>query len=328
MPVYNRAQYLKESIESILNQTFNDFEFIIVDDQSTDSSWEIIQEYSDKDKRIITIKNTDEKGCWSARNFGWNLANGKYLAIMDSDDIALPKRLQTQFDFMEQNPDIDICGSWIENFGDKIIIGAYPQTHDEIRDNMFFGDSIAQPSVMLKKVAFDKFNLKYKNYIAEDYELWSRAINFLKFYNIQEPLLLYRSHAEQIGTQNKTEQDNCADFIRLRNLEYIGLNLSDKDKKIYLSILHGEFVPKTKSVLITSVTMLNKILIAGAQHDYGQHFQERIRNSIKDIATSGIHKKITSLKLYFTIFRKWKIFKTPKANLRYIYHCLRNLLHL
>ena len=256
MPVYNREQYLKESIESILNQTFTDFEFIIVDDQSTDSSWQIIQEYANKDSRIVAVKNTGKKGCYSARNFGHRLAKGKYIAVMDSDDIALPERLRTQLEFMEQHPNISICGSWAKTFGDKNELMQLPITHDEIRDTNFFYCSMAHPTVI-----FINNNIFYSEeyFSAQDYELWCRKINELKFANIPEVLLLYRIHAEQIGVSRKQEQVNNANFVCLRVLKNIGLSFSEEEKKIYLDIVNGKFLPENKSELILSVKILDKI---------------------------------------------------------------------
>ena len=329
MPVYNREQYLRESIESILNQTFTDFEFIIVDDQSTDSSWQIIQEYANKDSRIVPLKNTDEKGCWSARNFGWNLAKGKYMAIMDSDDIALPERLQKEFDFMEQHPDVDICGAWMKTFGldcDRII--STPLNYEEIKDAMFFSNQMAQPTVMIRHISFETLHVRYTNNVAEDYELWCRIIDKFKFANIPKVLLLYRVHNEQIGSAKKSEQDNNANIVRMKNLSTIGINLSEQETQIYLDVVNWKFTQKNKSDLILSIKMLDKISIAGTKHGYGKKFQEIIRNFIENIAEHSIQNKVTSLKLYFTAFRKWRIFETPRANLRYIYHCLRNLLHV
>ena len=329
MPVYNREEYLKESIESILNQTFTDFEFIIVDDQSTDSSWQIIQEYADKDKRIISIKNTDEKGCWSARNFGWNLAKGKYMAIMDSDDIALPERLQKEFDFMEQHKDVDICGAWMKTFGsdcDRII--STPLHHEEIKDSMFFSNQISQPTVMIRRISFETVHIRYTNNVAEDYELWCRIIDKLKFANISEVLMFYRVHKNQIGIANRTEQNNNAKDITLRNLQNIAITLSEEEEKIYLGIVYGGFLPENKEKLILSVKILDNISISGTAHGYKQYFNDRIRNIIKQIVEYSFQHKATSLKLYFSILIKWKIFETPRANLRYVYYCLRNRLHV
>jgi glycosyltransferase involved in cell wall biosynthesis len=326
MPVYNREQYLKESIESILNQTFTDFEFIIVDDQSTDSSWQIIQDYAAKDSRIVAVKNNGKKGCYSARNCGNRLAKGKYIAVMDSDDIALPERLQTQFDFMEQNPNIDICGSWAKTFGDRDETIKILQYHEEIRDETFFYCPMIHPSVAFRNTNTILYSEDRTS--AQDYDLWSRMIDQLKFTNIPKVLLLYRVHEKQIGVANKKEQDNNANYIRIRNLETIGISLSNEEKRIYLEILNWAFSPKNKKELLLASQMLDNISVAGSKHGYKQLFQDKIRNFMKNIAEHSLQHKITSTELYFTTFRKWKIFETPRANLRYIYHCLRNLLHM
>jgi glycosyltransferase involved in cell wall biosynthesis len=326
MPVYNREQYLKESVESILNQTFTDFEFIIVDDQSTDSSWSIIQEYANNDSRIIAVKNTEKKGCYSARNCGNRLAKSKYIAVMDSDDISLPHRLQTQFDFMEQNPEIGICGSWAKMFGDKDEIMQTLQNHEEIRDFNFFYCSMIHPSVIFRNKNLILYSENRSS--AQDYDLWSRMIDKLKFANIPEVLLLYRVHNEQIGSAKKAEQDNNANLVRINNLSTIGINLTEQEKQIYLDIIDWKFSPKNKFELFISIKMLENISVVGEKLGYKQHFQHLLKNFIRNIAESAIQNKVTSLKLYFTAFRKWKIFETPRANLRYIYHCLRNLLHV
>lgn len=326
MPVYNREQYLKESIESILKQTFTDFEFIIVDDQSTDSSWQIIQEYAKKDSRIIAVKNSGIKGCWAARNKGWDLAKGKYMAIMDSDDISVSERLQQEFDFMEQNPDIDICGSWIEHFEADNKIITLPRLHHEIKDLMFFSDSISQPSAMIRLSSFEKLHLRYSNNIAEDYELWSRAINKLKFANIPEVLLFYRVHANQTGSAQKYEQNSGANDVRLRNLKNIGMELSVENQKIYCDFFSEQFNPKNIEEIISAIKIFEQISIKGKKYGYGENFQELIDFYQKKATDCGILNNVTSLKTYFTLFRKLKKFKSLRTRLRYIYHCVRNLL--
>lgn len=323
MPVYNREQYLKESIESILNQTFTDFEFIIIDDQSTDSSWQIIQKYADKDSRIVAVKNIREKGCWSARNFGWDLAKGKYMAIMDSDDISLPGRLQTQFNFMEQNPDIDICGTWIRNFGLDTTVMSLPLSHQEIRDTLFFSNSIIQPSVIMKLSS--NTSTRYQNVTDEDYELWCRKIDTLKFANIPEVLLLYRRHLTQT---DEKKQNDAANITRLRNVQKIGVILSEEEKKIYQDFFSGTFLPQNIKEIGTSIDIFERISLAGKNYSYGKKFQELAKLSQKKILDCGIKNHKTSLMLYVTTFRKLKIFNNPRAHLRYVYHCFRNLLYL
>ncbi|MBO4699781.1 glycosyltransferase [bacterium] len=322
MPVYNSEKYLKGSVESILNQTFTDFEFIIVDDQSTDSSWQIIQEYANKDSRIVAVKNTGKKGCYPARNCGNRLAKGKYIAVMDSDDIALSKRLQTQFDFMEQNPDIDVCGSWAENFGTQNDIIKTPLTHSEIKDNSFFYCVMVHPTVIFinKGILYSE---EYNS--AQDYELYCRKINEFKFANIPEVLVLYRRHEYQISTSKKAEQDRNANEIRLGNLQNIGIKLSEKEQKVYCDFFSDEFSPKNIDELLNALNIFEKISTAGKNFGYGEYFQELIRSFQTKATNLGIENGITSLKLYFTTFRKMRFLDTPRTNLRYVFHCLKNI---
>ena len=323
MPVYNQEKYLKESIESILAQNFSDFEFIIVDDQSTDSSWQIIQEYADKDSRIIAVKNTGKKGCYPARNCGHRLAKGKYIAVMDSDDIALPERLQKQFDFMEQNPDIDICGSWMKNFGANDRITKLPTNHEDIRDLTFFGCAIGNNVAFFKR----DLNLEYATDFncSEDYELWCRKIDELHFANIPEILLLYRVHESQISTGTRKKQDEVANEIRRKNLKKIDINLSTEEQKIYNDFFADQFIPKNFGEIVTALNIFEKISAAGNNFGYGEYFQELINGFQRKISDLGIKNKVTSLKIYFTTFRRMGFLDTTRANLRYVFHCLKNI---
>lgn len=323
MPVYNRELYLKESVESILNQTFTNFEFIIVDDQSTDSSWQIIQEYAAKDSRIIAVKNSGKKGCPSARNYGNKLAKGKYIAVMDSDDIAMPERLQTQFDFIEQHPDIDICGSWSKIFGITNDITQLPTTHDDIRDQTFFGCAITNGAAMYRTNLNIEYPVDFNN--AEDYELWCRTINKLKFANIPKILLLCRTHDNQTSTAKKKEQTNDTNISRLQNLETIEIFLTDEEQKIYCDFFADQFIPQNIAEIVTALNIFEKISVAGKNFGYGEYFQELINSFQRKITDLGIKNKVTSLKLYFTTFRRMGFLDTTRANLRYVFHCLRNI---
>ena len=132
MPVYNAEQYLREAIGSILHQTFTDFEFIIINDGSTDRSEEIIKSYTDT--RIRYYKNESNLKLIATLNKGFDLAGGKYIARMDADDISLPNRLQLQFELMEKNPEVGLCGTWFENFTEEEPTGVakYSPDHETI----------------------------------------------------------------------------------------------------------------------------------------------------------------------------------------------------
>lgn len=159
MPVYNGEEYLREAIESILFQSFGNFEFLIIDDGSTDDSINIIASYTDPRIRVIT--NGENIGIARALNKGIELARGKYIARMDSDDISLPKRFEKQVDFLDKNPEIGIVGSWIKTFGGrKTIILAHPCNPEMVRIFFLFDSPLAHPTVMMRREFLKKNNLR------------------------------------------------------------------------------------------------------------------------------------------------------------------------
>lgn len=195
MPVYNTdEEYLRAAIESILNQTFEDFELLILNDGSTNNAEEVILSY--KDERIKYYKS-ENCGIANTLNKGMLLASGEYIARMDSDDISLPQRFEKQLKYFEKNNDISICGSWIKQIPDKKII----KHKEKIKYlDLLKGCYIAHPTVMFKRDIFLKSNLFYNpQFKCEDYELWSRAIRFLNFGNVQEVLLKYRIHENNLS---------------------------------------------------------------------------------------------------------------------------------
>jgi glycosyltransferase involved in cell wall biosynthesis len=130
MPVYNTEMYLKEAIDSILNQTFRDFEFIVINDGSTDSTSDIIESYSDP--RIIYLQNEKNLGVATSLNKGLSIAKGTYIARMDGDDVSRCDRLEKQVAFMDANPEIGVCGTWLETIGDRNEVWSPPRNHDQI----------------------------------------------------------------------------------------------------------------------------------------------------------------------------------------------------
>ncbi len=198
MPNYNSEKYLKEVIESILNQTFSDFEFIIIDDGSSDRSWEIIQEYAKKDKRIIAIKN--EKNLWvhKTRNKLFDFVKGEYIAMMDSDDICYPHRLQKQFDFLEKHNLYALCGTnfiLIDEKWKEIGQKKFPETDKEIKESFFWRNPFGQNTVMMRTSVFDTIWWYDETLeVAEDLDMWVRIWTKYKMYNLQENLVKYRIH--------------------------------------------------------------------------------------------------------------------------------------
>jgi glycosyltransferase involved in cell wall biosynthesis len=199
MPVYNGEKYLREAIDSILNQTYRDFEFIILNDGSTDSTEEIILSYDDP--RIVYVKNKENLQIVKTLNQGIALAKGKYIARMDADDISLPRRFEKQIALMTARPDIDVCGTWYKTFGEKEYLQKLPTQDEQIKVDLLFYTSLAHPSIMMKKSIFDECKYSENFPKAEDYALWIELADKFKFANIPESLLHYRLHQNQTGTE-------------------------------------------------------------------------------------------------------------------------------
>ena len=206
MPVYNGEKFLREAIESILNQTYKDFEFLIINDGSTDRTREIIFSYNDS--RIRYIENERNLKLIASLNKGLDLARGKYIARMDADDISMPDRLQKQFDFLELNPEVGLCGSRCKNISDTHD-PIFPETNEQIRFRLFFSNHFAHPTVCMRKSVLDANNLRYEyKYIhAEDYGLWLKMMKYTKLAILQEFLVLRHEHPEQLSNIHSEEQN-------------------------------------------------------------------------------------------------------------------------
>lgn len=210
MPAYNTEKYVNEAIESILQQTFNDFELIIIDDCSTDNTWDVIQEYSKKDGRISIHRNEKNSGISSTRNKLISLAKGNYIVWQDSDDISLPTRMEKQYKLMEENPAVGICGGYLQFFNNQgnLSIRKYAATDALLRKNIFRFSPVAQPGAIVRKKAlietgFFSTELEAAEDLAVSFQIGSKY----QFANLQEVVLKYREHSD--GTT----------FTKLRTME-------------------------------------------------------------------------------------------------------------
>jgi glycosyltransferase involved in cell wall biosynthesis len=202
MPVYNAELYVSEAIESILLQTYRNFELIIIDDGSTDSSVEIIWSFSDE--RIFLIESSEKKGVSARLNQGVLLARGDFIARMDADDISLPDRFQKQVDFLLAHPDIDIIGTQVKHIIDKsnklFSPDLLPSEHNEIVIYMLFNCPFYHPTVMAR-TALLKENPYSDLKEAQDYLLWTQLLPKCKATNLNDVLLHYRIHGNNISSR-------------------------------------------------------------------------------------------------------------------------------
>ncbi len=197
MSSYDSAKFLKKAIESILQQSYTNFDLILIDDASTDGSKEILATYAAADSRIIPIYNEENIGLTKNLNKAISLSKSDYIARMDADDIALPTRLEKQVNFLNSKRDIDLVGSAaidIDESGREIQLRRSPKTHDEIIALLPKANPMTHSTVMFRKDKFEKIGFYNESYrTTQDYEMWFRAAGYgLKFHNLEDILLHYR----------------------------------------------------------------------------------------------------------------------------------------
>jgi glycosyltransferase involved in cell wall biosynthesis len=238
MPVYNGGKYLKEAIESILNQTYKDFELILINDGSTDASEEIIESFSDK--RIVYLDNGKNLGLAASFNAGIDAARGAYIARMDADDISLPERFEKQLSYLERKPHIGIVGSSImiiNEGGRRLAVHLRPKTHKEIKFSSLFSSPMYHPTVMGRTEIFRShhYNETFSN--SEDYELWSRLLfdSNVRFANFKAPLLKYRVYPQSFTQALNLDKRALSAHNTIKNVShYTNLSHGEKDFIIHL----------------------------------------------------------------------------------------------
>lgn len=245
MSVYNDEKYLKRSIDSILNQTFRDFEFIIINDGSTDSTLKILHKYTDH--RIIIIDNIENLGLSKSLNKGLELSKGEYIARQDSDDVSSPKRLEKQVAFLNAKTEYGLVGCWSYKISEENKImdkEMFFTEHDDIIAMLLVENHFIHSSVMFRKCCIDKIGgynerLKY----AQDYDLWLRMSEYYKVANIGEFLQSWRYGKHGISYNKREEQKRCALLIRDNFMQRIA------KKKEWQTIIENSYERTSNSML-------------------------------------------------------------------------------
>jgi glycosyltransferase involved in cell wall biosynthesis len=269
MPVYNAGEDLVEAINSILNQTFSDFEFVIVNDGSKDKSLEIIQSFDDK--RIRLINNEVNKGLIASLNIGLESCLGEFIVRMDQDDISLPTRIEKQVQFMDAHPDHGLIGSWFEDFGEQIEtkLVKYSTDDTQIRIRHLYQTHISHPTAVLRTSIIRAHQLRFDPAFVhgEDYEFWVKMSAFCKLSNVPELLVLKRDHPRNITNLfAQTMQDTCA-RVKQKQFRAMGLELSTDEVNLYSRFADGEWTfPSTEMDTLT--TLLESIKKANDQSQF------------------------------------------------------------
>ena len=242
MPAYNAEKFIKEAIDSILGQSFDDFELIIINDCSKDGTEDIILSY--EDRRIVYVKNERNMGVAATLNRGLDMAIGEYIARMDADDISLENRFEIQLSYMEKHPECGICGCNLLLFGQgkNNEPFCFAEKDKAIRADMLFNSSFAHPSVMLRRSILEKHGMRYDYAFerVEDYEFWSRLLTVSKGHNIQKPLLRYRFHASQVTQAHRPEQIQILRRLHRVMLMRMGVEFLQSEEDVFMRLCEGE----------------------------------------------------------------------------------------
>ncbi len=264
MPVYNAEPFLKESIESILNQTFNNFEVVIIDDGSTDKSGDIIDAFEAKNNKIFGYFRHENKGIANRSNFCMEMSDGDYIAIMGADDIAMPNRLQLQYDYMEAHPECVVCGGAFQMFG-AVNKTVKPRNNHLLN---LITPQFNNQTTMIRKSFLDEHGIRYNEDLrsySEDFQMWNDIFKANKydvscFHNLPDVLLKYRIHPKQSSKNLKPEDEARNKAIRNESLRAFNSYFASWDFLPYHSKHTKEFKRLLKFYGLTSHKSINPVM--------------------------------------------------------------------
>lgn len=295
MPVYNSEKYLAEAIESILSQTFSDFEFIIIDDCSTDSSYQIADSF--RDSRIRLFRNSENSGVAYSLNRGIELSEGYYIARMDADDISLLQRLERQISYLETHPSVGVLGTAISFCGAKQGIFQNTDSPQQAKIDLLFNSCICHPTAIIRRSSLDKFRYDRNFEGCEDYELWWRLSFRCEITSLSEVLFHYRFHKSQV-TQNVSENvRNRFRTLKLNQIRDIGINANSAMIDSFIAYCSGN------SLSISQTRALFDCLACITEKNRCSHFYEQklLKNTFANIEKSRICQ--ASRKSYFDLLK-------------------------
>lgn len=257
MPVYNGERYIREAIKSILNQTYKNFELLIIDDCGQDKSMDIARAYAKIDDRIRIIYNRSNKGIAYSRNVGLDVCDGEYIAIMDDDDYAFNYRLSKQVEFLDNNPQYDVVGGkakWIDGEG-RVIKPEIDLLKDEkkIKAMFLFFNIFNNSEVMFRKEIVDKYNIRYEDGLLgmEDFKFWIRVSKISAISNIDDLILLHRmtpnNETNRVMNEKQDERKELFSSLQRYSLELSGFKLTEEQYRILSKILNEDGTSSAES---------------------------------------------------------------------------------
>lgn len=329
MPVYNGQDYVGPAIQSILDQSYTNFDFLIINDGSTDNSEKIIKKFNDN--RIHYIVNEENIGLIETLNKGLRQIHGKYIVRMDADDISLPLRIEKQVEFMDANPEIVVSGTSVKKFNNK---GFLKQEYvryspDDLKTQLLFGSPLRHPTVIMRNEVLKKENYEYDIELntVEDYGLWQKISEKYPLGNIKEPFLEYRINENGITQQADKKvvyRDKQHIVIYQRIFESLGIDLTNNQLQVY-----RDFVTKRIILNEKNLECLKNILLiikdATKRQTYSIKLEEQY---FKRFLTDICIQQQVSYSEWNLLYKKYlkKIFKwTIKDKLKFILKKARSI---
>lgn len=276
IPVYNAQNTVIPAISSIITQTYENIELIVVDDCSTDSSYDLLIGSFSEDKRLRILRNERNLGVADTLNKALRHATGEFIARMDADDFSLPERLEKQWKYLKQHPSTGVLGTSIEFFGARQGKRIMPQEPEDNRVNLLFNSSLCHPTVMIRSCAMEPYDKSYEG--CEDYELWWRLARKTEIANLREILLRYRIHPHQV-----TQRSNEA--VRNRLLKFRRKQLSDilgkySERELQLLAEFNMLTMQSSMTLVREVSSFFERIYAST---YYQSEKRELRILLKNI---------------------------------------------
>lgn len=324
MSVYKEPiEWMKQAIDSILAQTFNDFEFIIVNDcPGRDENKQVLTEYEQNDSRIVIINNIENIGLTKSLNKALCIARGDLIARMDADDISLPKRFETQLEYLDNHPEVCGVGSWtisINENGEQIgNVGKYESDSRWVRAQFLQNSQVAHPAAMFRKKVKD-YVVRYDESVkyAQDYSLWVSILPYGEITNIPVVLFRYRVNGQQITNTKKEEQQWCAGVAQRKTFALFGFPLNESFLQLFFSmtIKHDMDLPKedVSSAFCgfykeVKKTKANSLALEIIYSTYLAYFRKNSKSKISFfsdvIFNSSFFMLFIGCKLYFNLLQR------------------------
>ena len=272
IPLYNGSKYITQTLDSVLAQTYSDYEIVIVDDASMDNSYEVVEQYIAEHRDVVfrLDKSPENRGIAATRNRAIELSCGEYIALLDQDDIALPKRLELSADFLDKNPEFGAVGGgvrFIDEYGKERLDRTMMLWRNPlyIKASLLFRNMFINCEMMFRKEIVEKYNIKYYDnfYGVEDFAFWAEYSRYAKFGMLQELFLLHRLHdsngSELYSGAYAKEREECYAFIQRKSIMDRGICLNDWEYEI----IHQEFCEYGKKMIsVAELKELRKVLIS------------------------------------------------------------------